>query len=791
MSGACYAIPSNLCRGCDGVDVHSSTDEEEEDEEEVAAKPREKVVEKSQADEDSSESEEEEEEGEQESDEEEPGNKDPSKKKRSRTKKLARNSSEKALMVTARVEKIGRTFIAKKTRKGISSSHVWQFFTKIENGLGKVDTVKCKCGEILKWKTGSGTGTLTRHSRGCMTVVYGSSMVVDQDDVVEVSGDNLMQTTLCFDKGTRQLHALPNIPFSQDAGRNAMVEMTAMDDQSFLSSEHIGFRRFCAILRPEFQCVGRMTVQRDVLENFLKSKQFIKSLLHEAGAGMKNLTTDMWSSIVAFGFMCVTVHFINAKWELIHFLLSFTEPPQPHDAEAISTELFAVIQAYDIDMLSTTCDNASVNDAAIRDLIGLMKDHDIAVALAGELTHNRCCGHIFHLIASCCLEMTDEFCHDLRKNVQILKRSPKQRAQFQGILESLDNYEENYKGRALPQMDVCTRWNSTSEMMSTSDPFKVPFALWFERGGKCREIKEAQWRNGALINTILEPLKSATLVLSASKTVTIHLVFPILIDMKCHIDFAYSELSGNGDERAAGAVGDMRAKFNKYFGNMPLIYIFACVLDPSMKLKYLEHVFHEEGQIEEIEANRENFMRVCVEFHRFYKQQKDTAGGADTGGGSAGVRGSAGGGSAGGGAGTLGRATFEKTATSSSKANFLASSQKAAAEAPTWGPMTIQEEVRRYLDEPLSDVDCGPDTDGILKWWKERATTFPILSRIAKDILSVPATSVPAENTFSRSGRVVSPSRCRLAPETIEALMVWGDWLKKRLQYGWKKLICI
>ena len=93
-----------------------------------------------------------------------------------------------------------------------------------------------------------------------------------------------------------------------------------------------------------------------------------------------------------------------------------------------------------------------------------------------------------------------------------------------------------------------------------------------------------------------------------------------------------------------------------------------------------------------------------------------------------------------------------------------------------------------YLSEPICDLVSGPGSDGILKWWKLKCCQFPILSRIAKDLLSVPASSVPSENIFSRSGRVVSPARCRLAPETIEALMVWGDWLKKRFVFGWKNI---
>ena len=73
-------------------------------------------------------------------------------------------------------------------------------------------------------------------------------------------------------------------------------------------------------------------------------------------------------------------------------------------------------------------------------------------------------------------------------------------------------------------MDVCTRWNSTSEMMEDADHFKLPLQLWYERGGNCAQILDSQWKNGALINEILSPLKEATLKLSSFATITIHLV---------------------------------------------------------------------------------------------------------------------------------------------------------------------------------------------------------------------------------------------------------------------------
>nr|GEW65869.1 zinc finger BED domain-containing protein RICESLEEPER 2-like [Tanacetum cinerariifolium] len=45
---------------------------------------------------------------------------------------------------------------------------------------------------------------------------------------------------------------------------------------------------------------------------------------------------------------------------------------------------------------------------------------------------------------------------------------------------------------------------------------------------------------------------------------------------------------------------------------------------------------------------------------------------------------------------------------------------------------------------------------------------FPVLSRMAMDILSVQATSVASESAFSTSGRVLSIRRIRLTPASLE-----------------------
>jgi hypothetical protein len=52
-------------------------------------------------------------------------------------------------------------------------------------------------------------------------------------------------------------------------------------------------------------------------------------------------------------------------------------------------------------------------------------------------------------------------------------------------------------------------------------------------------------------------------------------------------------------------------------------------------------------------------------------------------------------------------------------------------------------------------------------WWKENTCKFRILSKLARDILSIPITTMSSESTFSAGGRVLDPYRASLLAETM------------------------
>ncbi|EJD36106.1 hypothetical protein AURDEDRAFT_47916, partial [Auricularia subglabra TFB-10046 SS5] len=59
-----------------------------------------------------------------------------------------------------------------------------------------------------------------------------------------------------------------------------------------------------------------------------------------------------------------------------------------------------------------------------------------------------------------------------------------------------------------------------------------------------------------------------------------------------------------------------------------------------------------------------------------------------------------------------------------------------------------------------------------LLWWKAHSTQFPRLSRMARDIFSIPGSAVAVERVFNGGRDVISVRRARLNAATISLLMV-------------------
>jgi hypothetical protein len=78
----------------------------------------------------------------------------------------------------------------------------------------------------------------------------------------------------------------------------------------------------------------------------------------------------------------------------------------------------------------------------------------------------------------------------------------------------------------------------------------------------------------------------------------------------------------------------------------------------------------------------------------------------------------------------------------------------------------IDTEVNNFLKDTPPPLDCNP-----ADWWKVNGRRFPRLSKLARQYLCIPATSVPSERVFSAAGLTVTRLRSRLTPEHVNMLI--------------------
>jgi hypothetical protein len=82
-------------------------------------------------------------------------------------------------------------------------------------------------------------------------------------------------------------------------------------------------------------------------------------------------------------------------------------------------------------------------------------------------------------------------------------------------------------------------------------------------------------------------------------------------------------------------------------------------------------------------------------------------------------------------------------------------------------------ELVAYLDSDT--VQKFNDEFNLLDWWHDHKLTYPVLSILAKDIISVHVSTVGSESAFSLAGRVIEERCRRLGSGMVEMLSLLKD----------------
>nr|XP_023886061.1 zinc finger BED domain-containing protein RICESLEEPER 2-like [Quercus suber] len=328
-----------------------------------------------------------------------------------------------------------------KKKRRRKTSLVWPHFEMVSPGPDKKPRCKCKrCGLVYLVSGNYGTGNLKRHLENCV-----------RRDTRDVGQLLLSKNGGAVSK------------FEPDKFRELLVAAIVMHDLPFCFVEYTAIRAIFAYLCPEATIITRNTARADLIKMHGREKEKIKFMLKDAPSRI-SLTSDLWTSVITDGYMCITAHFIDRNWW------------------EIKNKVFYV-----------TLDNASSNDVSV-DILRTQLSIRKALVCNGDFFHLHCCAHILNLIIQDGLKEIDIAIQKIRESVKYVKGS---QVRKQKLLESVNVF----------------RWRAFCHLELTNSNYK-----------NCPTIDE--WSRVEKIDKFLTVFYDATCAFFGTKYPAANLYFP-------------------------------------------------------------------------------------------------------------------------------------------------------------------------------------------------------------------------------------------------------------------------
>ncbi|XP_056694956.1 zinc finger BED domain-containing protein RICESLEEPER 2-like [Spinacia oleracea] len=541
----------------------------------------------------------------------------------------------------------------------------------------------------------------------------------------------------------------PNINFEEV--RRAICIYVVSGAHSFATCEEPGFKYMVSTMCPQFNTISRHTLRRDTLRYYDDEKKFVMDDLQNA-PGRIAFTTDNWrSEHTDDEYMCITAHWVDANWKIQKRIIKFGALTPPFDGVSLADEIALCLGQWKIDhkIFSFTVDNASYNDC----MISSLKAHLLrknCLFYGGEFFHLRCACHIINLVVQAGFKGIDDVVIKIKSVVKHFKHSIPKKKKFYSVAETSFGIKTNKKLRG----DNCIRWNSTFLMLDRFIFFRdvIDHVVSRDKDLKVFALTLEEWVRVCELHAFLKLFYDVTNTFSASKHPTSNLYFDGVWRIhKKLIDVKNGPLSS-----LSSMVKPMKDKFDKYWFDYSLVLSCAAVLDPRFKLDRVEYcyekLFGEVYAKKMVERVRNTLFDLFDEYkdvHTASSPNLATSSGAPS-------------------ISTVVGSNAEQMDEILDYKVFLSKRRKAD---------NVKSELEIYLEEKNPDVTEKCD---VLSYWNKNSVRYPNLACLARDILTIPISTVPSESSFSMGKKLINPWRASLGQKTIEALACSEDWLRAK-----------
>ncbi|KAL5726719.1 hypothetical protein ACHQM5_009733 [Ranunculus cassubicifolius] len=610
-------------------------------------------------------------------------------------------------------------------------SDVWNYFVILDKKPGddpQKEYSKCKkCHRVIQSTSRQGTGNMKKHIKRCQGTTYRDvgQMIVSQSS---------------------SSFSLRSSKFDPLVFRELIDLAIVRHDLPFQFVEYEGIReafRYAAYANQDLKLVSRNTAKADIVKIHAREKAKLIKFLHDI-PGRICLTSDLWTSLANDGYISLTAHYVDSDWKLQKRVLCFSYMPAPHSGIAICEKIYSLITEWGIEkkIFSITLDNATSNLTFVN-LLRSQLNLQNALLCGGEYFHIRCCCHIINLVVQFGLEVIDRCVWKIKESVKYFRGSQGRKKAFYDAVRQL----------SLPcakglRQDISTRWDSTYYMLDGAIFYKLAFmhlSLSDAHYEHCPT--EEEWGKVEKICEFLGLFANVTKLFSGTLYPTSNLFFREMF----LIQDAIKKACASEDEFMNTLGEQMKLKFGDYWTKHNIILAMAVVMDPRYKMNFVEYAFNaiygkDNAEAPKVRSNLDKLLLLYV--NTYSKATTSTSVQADA------------------------QVELHNTRLGN---DVLKDFESFESEKHLSTPQKTQLEM--YLSEPRRRTTEPLD---VLDYWKSNQFRYPELARMARDILSIPVSTVASEAAFSVGGRVVDQFRSALLPENVEALVCTNDWLFKK-----------
>jgi hypothetical protein len=551
--------------------------------------------------------------------------------------------------------------------------------------------------------------------------------------------------------------------------KNNYTRWIVEENQKFNIGASQSFRNMIGSLSSKVTIPDR----RELLYNLDgKRESTIKVIKTMLNGNSFSITVDHWTSIANENYGAITLHFIQ-NFELQTIILSFMKHQGGCSGEELAHQLYTSLQSWGLDVKKHLV-------AIVSDSCSNMNKFGMIVCNDHDVQHHYCADHILHLTAlkSFATDTCIEPLKSLKALVNFINSSPQSNAKLVDCQKKISPGKKPLK----LLNEVRTRWWSTYSMIQRANRLKQALLMMKRNEVMLRQqnrrqlavskleqlcLDEDDFNTLGFLEELLAPFADAQRCLEGEKYVNISLIVLVIKKLQSALVGAYA--AAEHEPQLQRVIEDMMNDFNERWGEeisyssdvervsgnrqkgIPKYAYWGAVLDPRTKRQTLALLEQDEKRqiwsdiqdelvtvaIRQEEEEQHNNGNICNNNNNDQLQRRPK-----------------------------GAATFLTM-------GYSEESNEGDDENNT---MTIISDLTLELAMYKADKGCLMNNENgnyydPLEWWQNNHAKFPNVWKLAKCILSIPATSAPSERVFSAAANIIDKKRARITADNAEILM--------------------